>query len=115
MFLMPRELAIAGLALAGLTLAGCGSNETDTAKTDPDLAAVVEAWPDLPEAIRAGIVAMVKGGSLTRESRGWKVARHELNGAMARITSERVAGQNCPSHLRRSATCRGRNTQRVPR
>ena len=31
MFLMPRELAMAGLALAGLTLAGCGSNETDTA------------------------------------------------------------------------------------
>ncbi len=31
MFLMPRELAMAGLALAGLTLAGCGSNESDTA------------------------------------------------------------------------------------
>jgi hypothetical protein len=27
---------------------------------DPDLAAVVAAWPTLPEAIRAGIVAMVK-------------------------------------------------------
>jgi hypothetical protein len=26
---------------------------------DPDLAAVVAAWPELPEAIRAGIVAMV--------------------------------------------------------
>ena len=25
-----------------------------------DLAAVVDAWPDLPEAIKAGIVAMVK-------------------------------------------------------
>ena len=32
----------------------------DTCKTDPDLAAVVEAWPDLPEALKAGIVAMVK-------------------------------------------------------
>ena len=31
-------------------------------KTDPDLAAVVAAWPDLLEAIRAGIVAMVKVG-----------------------------------------------------
>ncbi len=32
---------------------------------DPDLANVVAAWPDLPEAIKAGIVAMVKavGGS----------------------------------------------------
>ena len=27
--------------------------------TDPELAAVVAAWPDLPPAIRAGIVAMV--------------------------------------------------------
>jgi hypothetical protein len=27
---------------------------------DPDLAAVVAAWPELPEAIRAGIIAMVK-------------------------------------------------------
>jgi len=36
---------------------------TDTCKTDPDLAAVVSAWPDLPEAIRSGIVAMVKAAS----------------------------------------------------
>jgi len=28
--------------------------------TDPDLAAVVDAWPELPEAIKAGIVAIVK-------------------------------------------------------
>jgi hypothetical protein len=27
---------------------------------DPDLAAVVAAWPELPEPIKAGIVAMVK-------------------------------------------------------
>ena len=30
------------------------------APTDPDLAAVVEAWPELPEALKAGIMAMVK-------------------------------------------------------
>ena len=36
---------------------------TDTCKTDPGLAAVVAAWPELPEAIRAGIVAMVKAAS----------------------------------------------------
>ncbi len=36
---------------------------TDTCKTDPDLSAVVAAWPELPEAIRAGIVAMVKAAS----------------------------------------------------
>jgi hypothetical protein len=28
--------------------------------TDPDLARLVAAWADLPPAIRAGIVAMVK-------------------------------------------------------
>ena len=33
---------------------------TDTRKTDPDLATVVAAWPGLPEAIKAGIQAMVK-------------------------------------------------------
>jgi hypothetical protein len=32
----------------------------DTCQSDPDLAAVVAAWHDLPEAIRAGILAMVK-------------------------------------------------------
>ncbi len=36
---------------------------TDTCKTDPDLAAVVAAWPELPEALKAGIVAMVKATS----------------------------------------------------
>jgi hypothetical protein len=30
------------------------------APTDPDLAAVVEAWPELPDALKAGILAMVK-------------------------------------------------------
>jgi hypothetical protein len=29
----------------------------------PDLAAVAAAWPDLPEPIRAGILAMVKAAS----------------------------------------------------
>ena len=39
---------------------------TDTCKTDPDLAAVVDAWPELPEAIKAGIVAMVKAAARVR-------------------------------------------------
>jgi hypothetical protein len=30
------------------------------ASNDPDLAAVIDAWDRLPEALRAGIVAMVK-------------------------------------------------------
>jgi hypothetical protein len=30
---------------------------------DPDFAAVAEAWPRLPEAIKAGILAMVKAAA----------------------------------------------------
>ncbi len=33
---------------------------TQDAPADPELAAVVEAWPALPEPIRAGILAMVR-------------------------------------------------------
>ena len=33
---------------------------TDNRPTDPGLAALAEAWPDLPEAVQAGILAMVK-------------------------------------------------------
>jgi hypothetical protein len=36
---------------------------TDTCQIPPDLAAVVAAWPTLPEPIRAGILAMVKAAS----------------------------------------------------
>jgi hypothetical protein len=35
----------------------------DTCKNDPNLAAVIEAWDRLPEAIRAGIVAIVKAAA----------------------------------------------------
>jgi hypothetical protein len=35
----------------------------DTCQTDPELAVAIEAWPSMPEAVRAGIVAMVKAAS----------------------------------------------------
>ncbi|MCZ6651489.1 MAG: hypothetical protein O7D91_00455, partial [Planctomycetota bacterium] len=35
-------------------------NPAERESIDPGLASVVEAWPTLPEAIRAGIVAMVR-------------------------------------------------------
>ncbi len=38
-------------------------NATRLLPDDPGLAAVVAAWPDLPEAIKAGIVAMVKAAT----------------------------------------------------
>jgi len=34
--------------------------------TDPGLAAVLEAWPNLPDAIKAGVVAMVKASGAHR-------------------------------------------------
>jgi hypothetical protein len=40
----------------------------DTCKTDRDLALVNESWPDLPEAIRAGILAMVKAARSARDT-----------------------------------------------
>jgi hypothetical protein len=36
---------------------------TATCQTDPDSTAVIQAWDRLPEAVRAGIVAMVKAAS----------------------------------------------------
>jgi hypothetical protein len=33
---------------------------TDTCQADPDLARIAEAWPGLPDAIKAGILALVK-------------------------------------------------------
>jgi hypothetical protein len=35
----------------------------DTCQTDPGLARIVEAGPTLPEAVRAGIVAMVQAAA----------------------------------------------------
>jgi hypothetical protein len=36
---------------------------TDTCQNDADLAAVIDAWDRLPEALRTGIVAMVKAAT----------------------------------------------------
>jgi hypothetical protein len=52
-----------GLRLAQQTVAH--HLPTDTCNTDPDLAAVVAAWPELPEAVKAGILAMVKAAQQT--------------------------------------------------
>ena len=35
----------------------------DACKIRPDLAVIVAAWSDLPEAIKAGILAMVKASN----------------------------------------------------
>jgi hypothetical protein len=37
-----------------------GAIGDESALIDPDLAAVIDAWPRLPKKVKAGIVAMVK-------------------------------------------------------
>ena len=47
-----------------------GAVETKTCNSDADLQAIIDRWPDLPEAIRAGIVAMVRAaGDVTGQDR----------------------------------------------
>jgi hypothetical protein len=57
----PKQLSPNGLRLSAPSLAP--HLPTDACKSCPDLAAVVAAWPELPDAIKAGIVAMVEAAS----------------------------------------------------
>jgi hypothetical protein len=41
----------------------CHAHDTPDGDSDPDFADVIAAWPSLPEAVRAGIVAMVRASS----------------------------------------------------
>ena len=52
-------MKIAGSAASGGTFSNDGRAEYRE-PNDPDLAAVLDAWPELPEAIKAGIMAMVR-------------------------------------------------------
>jgi hypothetical protein len=47
-------------AVPGDCGAESGALDAQKAHFPPDLATVVEAWPKLPEAIRAGILAMIR-------------------------------------------------------
>ncbi|GIK17963.1 MAG: hypothetical protein BroJett004_01270 [Planctomycetota bacterium] len=50
---------------SGNTGARFGDSAGVATPTDPELAAVVAAWPDLPPAIRAGVLALVKAATPT--------------------------------------------------
>ena len=39
------------------------SNRRSNAATDPELESLISAWDDLPDAVRAGIIAMVKAAT----------------------------------------------------
>lgn len=63
----PREsqqktpASVSGGSKSGNIRGGSGSPAAPvTPPTDPELAAVVVAWPTIPQAVRAGIVAMVR-------------------------------------------------------
>ena len=58
-----RRKSAGGADMEGAVLDGVQGRLLLTEKS-PDLAAVVKAWPDLPEAVKAGIVAMVKAAQL---------------------------------------------------
>ena len=60
-----RQQHLTPNAAAGCS-AGCSEQQSEGGNTDPELAALVAAWPTLPEPIRAGISAMNPGrGTLT--------------------------------------------------
>ena len=58
---------VGGLPTPSYSASSSNHEPAPVANSDPDLAAIAAAWPDLPPAIRAGIVAMV--GAATALSR----------------------------------------------
>ena len=65
---------------------------------DPDLAAVVDAWPELPEVIQAGILAMIRTlGALLGAT---EKAEHLCDDLQARLEEVRAAGKRRDRHPR---------------
>lgn len=52
--------SVVGQSLANSTPSHCQAHCQELAQNDTDLAIVIDSWNRLPEAVRAGIVAMVK-------------------------------------------------------
>lgn len=57
------HVAGSGGSNSGNIPAPSGGSPDAPTPADPDLSAVVAAWPDLPPAIRAGVLALVKAGT----------------------------------------------------
>lgn len=58
-----KGVSLSGGAKCGALPGDSDPNPTPATPTDPELAAVVAAWPDLPPAIRAGVLALVKAAT----------------------------------------------------
>ena len=54
-------------ALSAQGGAESGANGPKNDRIDPDLALVIQGWDSLPDAVRAGIVAMVRAASTPGE------------------------------------------------
>ena len=71
-----------------------GTLQDETGTVDPDLAVVVEAWPNLPEAVQADILAMARaaGGDAAGAvpSRGHKTTSVDTKRAQSLIGQSRV-------------------------
>ncbi|MEO2013928.1 MAG: hypothetical protein ABGZ53_06105 [Fuerstiella sp.] len=49
-------------ALSPSGAAGGAAVVRDNVLLDPDLAAIIEAWAELPESVKAAVLEMVRGG-----------------------------------------------------
>lgn len=56
----PTEQSLGNSTRLGPGGAKCGASGTEKPIIDSALAALIHAWPTLPEAIRAGILALVR-------------------------------------------------------
>ena len=54
---------------ADRSAAESGAVDVQSSDPDPDLAAVVEAWPTLPKAVKAGVMAIVRACDTDRGDR----------------------------------------------
>ena len=52
--------------IANQSGAKCGALGEQNRPIDQDLAAVIQAWPTLPAALKAGILAMVKAAKIAK-------------------------------------------------
>ena len=57
--LEPATRSTGNNAIQGRGGAECGAVGAQSALMVPDLQAIIKAWPELPDAVKAGILAMV--------------------------------------------------------
>ena len=61
--LEPTSFSSGKTPVSGTGGAESGAVGAENAPIDPDLANIIDAWPTLPEGVKAGITAMVEGAA----------------------------------------------------